>query len=314
MSHADAMAPTGAEPRPAPFPLAAFFGWLAVTGLWWALAFAPLSLPPDWLTRTRAICFGTLPSGLPDDYGWMLLVLGPASMLGFLLVVWGRELRAGLAWLSGRLAGATLLGTLALALAVGAIWLGDRVASAARAGRAIGAEAAPEPLPEFYPRGGDPAPPLRLTAAGGASFDLASLRGRPALVTFAFAHCRTVCPVLVATLRRARDLSPPALRPAIVVVTLDPWRDTVGSLSSIAAQWQLADDPDARVLSGEISAVTATHDAWGIGASRDLATGDIVHPGLAFVVDPEGRLAYRFLNPSPAWLVEALRRSAEPAR
>jgi cytochrome oxidase Cu insertion factor (SCO1/SenC/PrrC family) len=42
--------------------------------------------------------------------------------------------------------------------------------------------------------------------------------------------------------------------------------------------------------------------------TRDERTGDIAHPGLVFLVDADGRLAYTFSNPSPAWLREALRR------
>ena len=46
-------------------------------------------------------------------------------------------------------------------------------------------------------------------------------RGRPVLVTFAYAHCDTICPLVVgdvlAAQRQLTDRSP-----AVVVVTLDP--------------------------------------------------------------------------------------------
>jgi hypothetical protein len=95
-------------PRFSPFAAAAFAGWLAVTATWWALAFAPLPVPDAWLAAARAVCFGTLPNGLPDTWGWMLLVLGPLSMLAFLLAVWGREVGSSGRWLAAVRAGSSL--------------------------------------------------------------------------------------------------------------------------------------------------------------------------------------------------------------
>ena len=88
---------------------AALAGVIAVTVAWWALALWPLpATSPDWLTRTRAVCFGSTPSGLPDVQGWMLLFLQPTLMIGQVLAIWGRELRADATRLSrsrpGRLA------------------------------------------------------------------------------------------------------------------------------------------------------------------------------------------------------------------
>ena len=93
------------------FALWAFVAWLAITLMWWALAFAPLPLPAEWLAAARSVCFGTLPNGLPEPWGWATLVASPLAMLGFLLAVWGGELRHALR----RLAGGRL-GRLALAM------------------------------------------------------------------------------------------------------------------------------------------------------------------------------------------------------
>lgn len=293
--------------RFSPFAAAAFGGWLAVTAVWWALAFAPLPVPADWLAAARAACFGTLPNGLPDTWGWMLLVLGPLSMLGFLVAVWGREVVASLRWLARRPDGLLLLTVLLVATGGGAGWVGQRVAAVRDAGAAAVAVPAAEPLPEFYPRGVDPAPPLGLVDQAGATIELADLGGRPAFVTFAYGHCATMCPTLVTTLHRA-EATLGAEAPAVVVVTLDPWRDTPGSLPSIVAGWGLDRLGRAHALSGAVAQVEAVRESWGVSAERDLQTGEIVHPGLIFVVDGAGRLAYRFNNPPPEWLVEAVAR------
>lgn len=300
-------------PRFSPFAAFAFGGWLAVTAIWWALAFAPLPVSEEWLAQARSVCFGTLPNGLPDTWGWMLLVLGPLSMLGFLLAVWGSELTSSGRWLARRPDGLLLIVVLAIAAGGSVLWVQQRIVAAPSAA-VLSAPTTVEPLPAGYPRGVDPAPALGLIDQHGEHVELADLAGRPALVTFAFGHCTTMCPTLVTTLHRACDEITAENAPAVVVVTLDPWRDTPGSLPSIHSGWGLDRIFDARVLSGEVTAVEAVRQNWGVTAERDPQTGEIVHPGLIFVVDRQGRLAYSFLNPPAAWLVDAVARlDREPA-
>ena len=75
--------------------------WLLVTVMWWALAFVPVAEPPTWLVDARSVCFGSTENGLPDTYGWIVLVLGPASMLAGILGAWGRDIREDLVALWG---------------------------------------------------------------------------------------------------------------------------------------------------------------------------------------------------------------------
>lgn len=116
-----------------------------------------------------------------------------------------------------------------------------------------------------------PAPALGLVDQSGASVGLETLAGKTVLVSFAFAHCVTVCPVLIGTLHAAVEGIPPAAT-AVVVITLDPWRDTPGNLPAIAQALRLERLPDARVLSGEVEQVNAVLAAWGAG--RQPRRGD----------------------------------------
>jgi len=288
----------------------AFAAWLMVTAGWWVLAFAPLPAPPAWLAAARSVCFGTLPNGLPDSWGWMLLVLGPLSMLAFLTFLWGAQLRATARWLARRRSGSFLLLALALTVVAGVAWVAARVrltqtvSSAAQAGPPDAGE-----LPADYPRTALAAPRLGLVDQTGSRIEIDGLAGKPTLVTFAYAHCTTVCPVLLATLRRTAELLPPGEQPRLVVVTLDPWRDTPASLPSLTAEWGFDRLADAHLLSGPVDDVVAVQAAWNVGASRDPENGSISHPALVFVLDRDGRIAYRFLSPTPRWLAEAVRRS-----
>lgn len=293
------------------FAFASFVAWFAITTGWWALAFAPLPVPDEWLASTRAVCFGTLPTGLPDAQGWILLLLAPLSLLSFLIGVWGRPLRRSLAKACRRPSGLILLAAFALVSVVGLANVGERLLRAHRMARSAGSDAsfltALEPLPEDYPRRAEVAPPLHLVDQAGETFDLSTVRGRPVFLTFAYGHCVTVCPQLVKAMRTAREHYP-GPPPAAVVVTLDPWRDRPSSLPGLARAWNLERRSGGYMLSGEIDDVVAAANAYDVGFVRDAQSGQIDHAGLVFVLDAEGRLAYRFLGPPAQWLVEAAQR------
>lgn len=268
--------------------LSAFAVLLAITGAWWGLALWPMSAEaPGWLARAQYVCFGTLPSGLPDAAGWTALVLQPAIMFGALGFMSRDALRDGLrvlahaAWGRAMIIGVAVLAVLGLGVA------GGRVVHAARAESAF--EVTDGKLPDTYPRLDSDAPAIDLVDQFGERLTLERFRGRPVLVTFAFGHCKTVCPVVVRDVveakRRLSDVQPVAL-----VITLDPWRDVPSRLSAIARQWQLGDDDF--VGTGPVEAVERTLDSWNVGRRRDPTTGDIVHPRLIYLVDRRGRLAY----------------------
>jgi protein SCO1/2 len=136
------------------------------------------------------------------------------------------------------------------------------------------------------------APALALIAHDGATRSIDQLRGRPVLVTFAFAHCETVCPLVIRDVLAARERLDSIDRPpAVLIVTLDPWRDTPSRLPAMASAWSLP-ERDVWVLGGEVAAVEATLDAWEVPRSRDLRTGEVTHPSLVYIVDADGRIAF----------------------
>jgi protein SCO1/2 len=288
-------------------PLGLFLLWLAATGLWWALALAPVPASvPAWLAVTRAVCFGTGEDGLPAAYGWLNLIGGPLGWLAALGAVWGRDFATGVRTLAGSGSGRAMLALLAVLPLLFAGWAGQRVAVALRVSAALhGTDEAGAAQP--YARLDRPAPAFRLLDQRGETVELAALRGRVVWLTFAFGHCETLCPLLV---RRAADAArrAPELGGRLVIITLDPWRDTPASLPALAAHWNAG--PGMAVLSGPVEAVNRVLDDYRVERQRDLRTGDIVHPGLAYVVDPQGRLFAAFLNPSTASLVQAARDAA----
>lgn len=270
-------------------PGAAFAGLvaiLAITASWWALALVPVGRAgPEWLERTRAACFGAAPGGLPDAGGWILLLGEPLGMVAFLLALWGRSVRRQVRWIAShrtwRVIGsvaavAAIAGTTSLGVHVARVWASERNVVA-------GEGAVVQRLNVDVPR-------AVLVDQLGASTSLADLRGQAFLLTFAFGHCSNVCPAVVAGLREARVA---ASRPNVplVVLTLDPWRDTPDRLAMMSQHWGLA--PQDRVLSGGITEVEHVLDVLGIGRKRDEATGDIVHGTTTMIVNERGRIILR---------------------
>ena len=256
-----------------------------VTAAWWVLALYPAASAPEWMLRTRYVCFGAPPGGLPNAGGWILLAGQPIGMLVILFAGWSDAVVRDLRWFGSRAPGKLVLGLTAGAMA----WGGVRAVSIVRSANQTGDRfSANDPAPA--PRSVE-VPALTLTDQHGRQFDLRSLATGPVLVTFAFAHCETMCPTAIRELLRIRAESTRGDIP-LVVVTVDPWRDVPSRLASIADAWHLA--PDDRVLSGSVDEVNAALGAWGIARERDETTGEVVHPVAAVLVHPGGAKATRF--------------------
>jgi protein SCO1/2 len=268
---------------------------LVVTVAWWALALWPVpGETPAWLSRAREVCFNADADGLPDVSGWMLLIGQPLGMFGFLVVVWPRPVAWGLAGLATAGAG----GRAVLALAV-VVVLGGVTATGVRVSRVARAQAASVRLPPGMPAADHPrldraAPSLGLVDQRGETVSLESLAGRPALVTFAFGHCADICPLVVDNARRARDEAWGPDGAALVVVTLDPWRDTPARLPDLAERWRLG--PADHLLGGPIDEVEAVLDAWNMARERNPTTGDVAHPPLLYLVDAGGTIVFATLS------------------
>jgi len=260
---------------------------LGITVLWWSFALWPSGAESNsLLLRAREVCFGTSETGLPDSRGWMLLIGQPIVMGIAISVVWRESVGGALIGLVARGWGrAALLGAVVL-LGGGALLASLRVDQALEAAtlqawnaNPVGVAALDRPLPEFS-----------LVDQHGTRQGPEGLHGRPTLVTFAFGHCETLCPIVVQTANRVRDRFDAGSAPRVVVVTVDPWRDTPARLPALTQQWHLG--PDDLALSGEVAEVESALREFGVGTSRNMSTGEIVHPARVFVVDAEGVMRY----------------------
>jgi protein SCO1/2 len=137
----------------------------------------------------------------------------------------------------------------------------------------------------------EPAATLRLTGAGGETFDLAAARDTVVLLYFGYTHCPDVCPTTLADWARAkRALGDEAGRVKFVFVSVDPDRDTPEVARAYARQF----DSTFVGLTGTDAELEAIKTAWRIAAypEGDPRTRDytVAHPAHTFLVDRRGRL------------------------
>jgi protein SCO1/2 len=162
--------------------------------------------------------------------------------------------------------------------------------SGARAG------AARSPSVASVASAGDLAPDFALTDQSGARLALLDLRGRWFLVDFVYTRCNGPCPILTSLhVELQRELgSELAERVRFVSITLDPAHDSPDVLAQYARE-RGADLATWSFLTGPEPEVADVVKRFGVGTLR-AADGTIDHVVATFLVDPQGRIAKRWLG------------------
>jgi protein SCO1/2 len=142
----------------------------------------------------------------------------------------------------------------------------------------------------------DPAPDFDLIDQNGRPLRSADLRGKAVVLDFIFTHCPGPCPILTSSHVTLQRLVPEAVRDRtrFVSITLDPARDTPEALREYAAA-RGADLSGWSFLTGPVERVEAVVRAYGVGKVIEEG-GEVVHTVATFLVDPDGRIAQRYLG------------------
>jgi protein SCO1/2 len=148
-----------------------------------------------------------------------------------------------------------------------------------------------------------PIPAVALVDQAGAAFGPERLRGRWNFVFFGFVNCPDICPTTLATLagvtRSLADL-PEADRPGVVLVSVDPARDTPPVLARYVAHF----DPGFVGVTGSQQALDALARALGVAVvvGPPDADGDyaVDHTAAVFLVGPGAQVAALFNTPHDA--------------
>lgn len=154
---------------------------------------------------------------------------------------------------------------------------------------AAAAGAAPAPLP------GDSVYQLdvALHDQDGRELRFPSLAGEPRVVTMFYANCPYVCPMIIDALKRTEHgLDAPArARFHALLVTLDPERDDVAALRSVADKRKL-DAAHFTLVRSEAHDVRKLAALLGI-QYRQLENRDFNHSSALVLLDAEGRVLAR---------------------
>lgn len=133
----------------------------------------------------------------------------------------------------------------------------------------------------------------QLVDQGGHRTNWPSLRGKPRLVAMFYTSCRYICPLIVDSGKAVeRQLTPAQqARLGIVLVSIDPARDTPAALKKVmdqrkldARRWTLLAPraEDVRNLAGVLDV-----------RYRQLADGEFNHTSALVLLDAEGRVLAR---------------------
>lgn len=271
---------------------------LVTTMMWWGLAFFPVSQKSyPLLEQARLVCFGSAGNGLPEGYGWMLLIGAPLMLGVFIWIVWGSEWAECKALIKRNHWVCFSLLLLALLAVAESFWVVSAIA------KAVGkngdqSQSAVVDLQAYTRMHQDP-PSFHLVDETGHPNSWTEAKGKVVYVTFAFAHCQTFCPTLAATIKKTHE-NLGDQKSTAYIISLDPWRDTPESLPHMHEQWNLPSTM--HVMSGSVEEVNRVLDAFNVPRSRDVQTGEVTHPALVYVIGPDGKVAYIF-NAAPAELL-----------
>ena len=130
---------------------------------------------------------------------------------------------------------------------------------------------------------------LELTDHTGKPRRLEDFRGKAVVLFFGFAHCPDICPTTLADIAGAvKSLGPDAERVQVLMVSVDPERDTPESLAKYVTAF------DARFLGlrGDLPATRKVASEFKIyfEKRKQGESYSVDHSAQSYVIDPQGRL------------------------
>lgn len=150
------------------------------------------------------------------------------------------------------------------------------------------------------------------TTDAAKQIKLASLAGRPQVVTMFFANCEYACPILAHDMHKIEAALPDELRTNVgfVLITMDPERDTPEALAkyrksrSIPENWTL--------LTARPDDILELAQLLGVKFKKE-ARGQFAHSNIITILNAKGEIAFQQpgLNTDPSEAVRRLQLSLQ---
>jgi protein SCO1 len=287
------------------FAAFALFVLLFYTAFVAAMAYAPPGEGAwaDYVEEFRLRCFQLDPgTGVMQTASVVLMLTEPLPLAGIFLVLWRGPLRR--TWAGNRpavfrsaAAALVLVGAIALSL----LGFGNS-----------GSAATPEelPFPADRLRTTLPVPAFDLVNQDGEHIRPEDLKGKVVLMTAVYSTCTKTCPMMLSKIRSVVDGLEPEQREklAVVAFSLSPATDTRELRAATARTYGL-EAPRFHFVNGMPAEMDALLDRLAVSRSRDEKTGEIMHSNLFYLIDRDGRLAYRLSlsQREQSWLGAAVR-------
>jgi cytochrome oxidase Cu insertion factor (SCO1/SenC/PrrC family) len=126
----------------------------------------------------------------------------------------------------------------------------------------------------------------------GKPVSIASLHGRPVVVTFIDPVCRSLCPLEARVLTAATQKLPAAQRPVIVAVSVNPPEDNAVNFAADRVHWQLGSNWRWAVgTQAELASVWRHYQVAVLTTKKKIngiVVRNVVHTEASFVVDSSG--------------------------
>ena len=141
-----------------------------------------------------------------------------------------------------------------------------------------------------------PAADFTLTSQDGRRVSLRDYRGKVVAVTFIFASCADLCPMLTAKMAAVQEKLGRTFgsKIAFVSITVDPERDTPDVLKEYAQNFN-ANLKGWAFLTGTPASIHEVERSYGVIA-RKTADGDVDHTFLTSLIDPDGILRVQYVG------------------
>jgi protein SCO1 len=140
-----------------------------------------------------------------------------------------------------------------------------------------------------------PAPDIRLKDWRGHTVSLAQYRGRAVLLTFIYAHCPDVCPLIVSSLHNALDrLGPQARKAQVIAVSVDPKGDRPKAVARFVRQHDMTRRME--YLIGSKKQLAPVWRRWGVQVQSTPDAREVDHSAFVYGITGSGKV--RALYPS----------------
>jgi protein SCO1 len=134
------------------------------------------------------------------------------------------------------------------------------------------------------------APPIHLRNYLGRPVTLSQYRGKAVLVTFLYANCPDICPLIASNLRVALNmLGKRDSQVQVIAVSVDPRGDTAANVAHFVSDHEMTGRM--QYLIGSASELAPTWAAWNVGSEREVGQPQLIsHSALVYGISATGKL------------------------